>query len=73
MAITAATPMMIPSIVSAERMRFTFSARSAIRLLATSFFMPTPAPPAVGESCSQILLGIARLRSPLVTAAACHP
>src|SRR5262245_50404764 len=38
-AITAATPMMMPSIVSAERMRFTFSARSAIRLLATILFM----------------------------------
>jgi hypothetical protein len=37
MAITAATPMMMPSMVSAERMRFTFSARSAIRMLPRSY------------------------------------
>jgi len=37
MAITAATPMMMPSIVRADRIRFTLSERSAIRILARSF------------------------------------
>ena len=36
-AITAATPMMIPSIVSADRILFTRSARSAIFMLAAIF------------------------------------
>src|ERR1019366_6202842 len=45
MAITAATPMMMPSMVSAERVRFTCSARSAILMLAMSLFMPTLTPP----------------------------
>ncbi len=41
MAITAATPMMMPSIVNPERVRFTFSARRAIRIPVISFVMPT--------------------------------
>ena len=66
MAITAATPMMMPSIVSAERMRFTFSARSAIRTLVTSFFMTDPRLRRLGGKLLQIRPGIARVCDPLV-------
>ena len=42
-AITAATPMMIPSIVSPERMGFRLRARSAIIHVAENFTAPPPA------------------------------
>src|SRR5258706_16270003 len=38
-AMTAATPMMIPSIVSAERILFAFRASKAIRTVASSFIL----------------------------------
>src|SRR5215471_15472260 len=65
-AITAATPMMMPSIVSAERMRFTFSARSAIRLLATILFMTVPLLCLLDRYQRQILGGIAWIFETLV-------
>src|SRR5215467_1987458 len=65
-AITAATPMMMPSIVSAERMRFTLSARSAIRLLATILFMTVSLLRLLNRYQLQILGGIAWMVEALI-------
>ncbi len=50
MAITAATPMMIPSIVSAERSLLIRSASKAMLMLWMSFFMNATSPPAARSS-----------------------
>src|SRR5215468_10543893 len=65
MAITAATPMIMPSMVKAERMRFTFRARSAIRLLARTLFIRYPLHLLHGHQL-EILCRIARLGKPFV-------
>ena len=65
-AITAATPMMMPSMVSAERILLMRSAPNAICMLALSFFM-TPAPPLGRRAASlQFLRRIARRANRLV-------
>ena len=59
--------MMMPSIVSAERVRFTFSARSAMRELVSSFFMAQLRPSAgSAASASQVRGGVARMFDSLV-------
>ena len=44
MAITAPTPMMMPSMVRAERILFTFKARSAIRAVQGMLIMTSTSP-----------------------------
>src|ERR1051326_7103742 len=65
MAITAATPMMMPSMVSADRIRFTFNARSAIRLLATILFIADLLY-LLNRNELEVFLGIARFGEPVV-------
>src|SRR6266446_1600547 len=52
---TAATPLIIPSMVSDERRRLTCSARSAIRTLARIFFIFIWPPPALPAGARPVL------------------
>src|SRR5258708_3789234 len=65
--ITAATPMIIPSMVSDDRRRLTCRARSAIRTLARIFFMVIRPPRGLLAGSRQVL------RLPAVVAPRAHP
>src|SRR5229473_2900047 len=65
--ITAATPIMMPSMVSDERRRLTCRARSAIRTLARIFFIFIRPPPALPAGAQPVL------RLPAAVVPRAHP